>query len=104
MYVFSFLNRARVVLDHHRVCIQNVSVCARNTSMFMWTRCGYTRRRFECTHGGVLNRHTASGVGVGGQRDTPTPISSCGCFRSRSSTCVVKTHHGTRALWFVNQG
>ena len=25
----------------------------------MWTCCRYTRRRFDCTHGGVMNLHTA---------------------------------------------
>ena len=35
---------------------------------------------------------------------TVTDKSSCGCFGSGSNPCVLKTHHGGGALWFVNQG
>ena len=49
--------------------VQNDSVCALSTSPcvpstrldveIMWTFCRRTRRRFECTHGSVLNLHTS---------------------------------------------
>ena len=50
------------------VCIERVSVCTFKTFpcvlaacphvSYMWAWCRYTRGRFECTHGGVLNVHT----------------------------------------------
>ena len=52
-----------------RVCIENVSVGTHNTSLCLQ----YTRRRFECTHGGVLNRHTGRGeVSVTRHHQHPT--------------------------------
>ena len=68
-------NRACIVLDLHCVSIQDASLCAFITSpclpatrpyaLNMWMCCGYTRRRSERTHEGVLNRHTERGGGVG---------------------------------------
>ena len=58
-----------VTLRDTRACIQNASVCTFKTfrvyrhhahmcfNMCAW--CRYTRRRFERTHAGVLNAHTA---------------------------------------------
>ena len=46
--------------ENLRVQIQNASVCAGRTPVSNVTRafCQHTRRRFESTHGGVLNLHT----------------------------------------------
>ena len=55
-------------LPPRRVHVQNASVCTFKTFpcvpaasphvSYMWAWCRYTRGRFECTHGGVLNVYT----------------------------------------------
>ena len=94
VYVSSVCGVCACVLSKRsRVHIQNVSVCAVKTQVSYVARayCRHTRRRFECTHGAVLNLHTV----VFFQRATPNtpPHTSTHTRQDTNNTPHTPTRH-----------
>ena len=82
-----------------RVSIRNASVCTFKTSScvpepcahlsHMWACCHYKRRRFECTHGGVVDGHRVF------QRVTPRTTHPHTTHHTPHNTHTHSTQHHT---------